>query len=359
MEASLPRRCSGRSVTLQNSHKLRGPAGTRGCLSPQSAPSASPGAAAASPQRANARRLAPRAPSISVCHTPTPAGRTAPLQAAPPGSRFGPPLSGTAEPVLPGHCRAQGGKRRPTAVSPLPSRSASAPHQPRPPPRKWRPRPSVPSVCSTPGRTACSPRSRSPLAPARTASLPPRARVPLRTDLLGSGRRHLFPPPPLRRGRARPLRPLAGRVPAARAHRAAAGRSRAARCPAPPPQITVPPPSPRQPLRHHRGFRDPRTRPSPGKGTGLALPPPLHLRRPKSIPEGQRNELTSSHGQGLKESGGRGKCPGAAREAGELAAELRGESCRSSGPEAAAAPARRCTGRYGTLPGARLQLAQF
>lgn len=70
-----------------------------------------------------------------------------------------------------------------------------------------------PPRAAPPGQTACSPRTRCPLAPAGTAPPPPRARVPARTDLLGGCRRHLPPPPlplPLRRGRGRLLVPLRG-----------------------------------------------------------------------------------------------------------------------------------------------------
>lgn len=211
--------------------------------------------------------------SVTLPRLRTGRRRSGPLR---PDSRLGPPLPGTAEPVLPGHRRARGGKRRPSTASPLPSRSAPAPTSLAHRGENDAPARAPPPQAAPPAGPP-APRGAGPPWPQRgSAAASPRP-CPVRTDLLGGGRRHLAPPPPLpplREGRGRPLVPL--REPGGCSPRPQAlpgsvtRRSRAGlapgRCPTAPRYVTVAPPPPRRPSRHHRGCKDPRTRPSPEEG---------------------------------------------------------------------------------------------
>lgn len=219
-----------------------------------------------------------------------------------------------------------------------------------------------------PARTAASGR----LSPPRPSGSRPLTAGPVPPDPGGDGAAALPCPCPAAYGPARGRPPPSCPAAAARGPRAPPGAAPRGGSPRPlplPGSVTWRPravPAPRcpSPLPWHRRRRRPyitiaavRAR---GRGTGPAVPSLVDPRRPRSAPgatSSQRNtpksELTSCHGQRLKEFGGRGERPGAAGEAGELASGVRG-GCRRS--RAGAAAAGRCSGRFGPRP-APLRLA--
>lgn len=235
-----------------------------------------------------------------------------------PGSRLRGRLSpAQPKPVLPGHRGARAGKRRPTAVSPLRGRRAPGPRQPRPPRRKWRPRPSAPSASSTPRPDRLLPADPLPPGPSGDGAaaspcpcpgadgpargLPPPSSPAAAAAAAAQGPRA----PPGAAPRAGSVRPAPTAVTRQRLL-AAAGRGRSPRPPRCPPRgVTVAPapPPPRGPHVTAAAAKVPRRGPAQGTVAGRALPSPLHLRPPRSVPEGtgsQRSvpgsELTSDHG---------------------------------------------------------------
>lgn len=259
MEASLPRRCSGPPVTLQSPHELRSPAGTRGCLPPPRQRQAPRQARRRRPRTAPTPGASHRARSIFVCHTPTPPGRTAPLRAASPGEQAR-AVSPRARPprTLSGH-KAGRAARAPSLPSPAgalrhhtslalssengaPARSSpprgappAGPPAPRGPAPPWPPR----------GRRRASP------CPRPAADGPARGRPPPSFPAAAAAAARGPRAPPRAAPRAGSPR-LARTVVTRQRHLAATSRSRAPRGASQPPS-TVAPPSPRQPLRHHRG----------------------------------------------------------------------------------------------------------